>query len=222
MRLWSTAVAVALALAFGAAPAQADPFAYITSTPENPFRAGEILQYEVGAKGALSPKNPATVATDIRPGVVVVSPDGKSAYVTGYRPLLPCTPPFCGGHTLPPGYVAQFDVGAGGTLSPKSPPTVAAANFPHAEAVNPDGKSLYVAEDYNPGGTSFLQYDVGPGGTLSLKSPPTNMYFDYLGAIAVTPAPVPTRREQCKNGGWRNFAQFRNQGSCVSFVETHP
>jgi hypothetical protein len=26
--------------------------------------------------------------------------------------------------------------------------------------------------------------------------------------------------EQCKNGGWRNFPQFRNQGDCVSFVET--
>jgi hypothetical protein len=23
----------------------------------------------------------------------------------------------------------------------------------------------------------------------------------------------------CKNGGWRNFSQFKNQGDCVSFVE---
>ena len=28
-----------------------------------------------------------------------------------------------------------------------------------------------------------------------------------------------TSKSQCKNGGWRNFPQFRNQGQCVSFVE---
>jgi probable HAF family extracellular repeat protein len=33
------------------------------------------------------------------------------------------------------------------------------------------------------------------------------------------PGPTsPTSKEQCKNGGWRNFPQFRNQGDCVSFV----
>lgn len=34
------------------------------------------------------------------------------------------------------------------------------------------------------------------------------------------PAPSnPTSREQCKNGGWQAFG-FKNQGQCVSFVET--
>ncbi len=33
------------------------------------------------------------------------------------------------------------------------------------------------------------------------------------------PPPVPTSREQCKDGGFANFG-FRNQGQCVSFVET--
>jgi hypothetical protein len=31
---------------------------------------------------------------------------------------------------------------------------------------------------------------------------------------------VPTSKDQCKKGGWRNYPQFKNQGECVSFVET--
>jgi len=33
---------------------------------------------------------------------------------------------------------------------------------------------------------------------------------------------LPTTKEQCKNGGWRNFGtSFKNQGDCVSFVATN-
>jgi hypothetical protein len=31
----------------------------------------------------------------------------------------------------------------------------------------------------------------------------------------------PTSKEQCTNGGWRNFTGFKNQGDCVSWVATH-
>ena len=35
------------------------------------------------------------------------------------------------------------------------------------------------------------------------------------------PPPVPTTKEQCKNGGWQNYGTtFKNQGDCVSFVAT--
>jgi hypothetical protein len=41
------------------------------------------------------------------------------------------------------------------------------------------------------------------------------------GRAVVFDAPlVPTSKGQCKNGGWLNFPQFKNQGDCVSFVET--
>ncbi len=33
----------------------------------------------------------------------------------------------------------------------------------------------------------------------------------------VAPGGPPTSKDQCKNGGWRNFG-FRNQGECMSFV----
>jgi hypothetical protein len=30
--------------------------------------------------------------------------------------------------------------------------------------------------------------------------------------------PFPTSKDQCKNGGWRNYPGFKNQGQCVAFV----
>lgn len=41
--------------------------------------------------------------------------------------------------------------------------------------------------------------------------------------LVVTCLPqLPTSKEQCKEGGWRDFAAFKNQGQCVAFVERRP
>jgi len=47
--------------------------------------------------------------------------------------------------------------------------------------------------------------------------------FTLSGTLTI-PSPVPTDKEQCKNGGWQDFVDdqgepFPNQGQCVSFVE---
>ena len=34
--------------------------------------------------------------------------------------------------------------------------------------------------------------------------------------------PVPSSKDQCKNGGWRNYPQFKNPGQCVVFVNHCP
>ena len=42
------------------------------------------------------------------------------------------------------------------------------------------------------------------------------------GGLVVVDAqpPLPTSKDQCKNGGWRQFgSMFKNQGQCVAFVE---
>jgi hypothetical protein len=46
--------------------------------------------------------------------------------------------------------------------------------------------------------------------------------FEDLYDLTVTDAtaPLPTSKDQCKNGGWRNFGVFKNQGDCVSYVAT--
>jgi lysophospholipase L1-like esterase len=34
------------------------------------------------------------------------------------------------------------------------------------------------------------------------------------------PLGLPTTKDQCNNGGWRDFSQFKNQGECIQFVNT--
>ena len=119
---------------------------------------GTIYQYDVGADGALSPKNPASVTVspaDAFLTQVAVSPDGRSVYATNW-----------GTSATNTNLVYQFDVGAGGILSPKSRPTVAAGERASSVAITPDGKSAYVA---NSASETVSQYAVGADGTLSLK-----------------------------------------------------
>jgi hypothetical protein len=35
------------------------------------------------------------------------------------------------------------------------------------------------------------------------------------------PPSLPTSKDQCKNGGWRTFPGFKNQGDCVSYIATN-
>src|SRR4051812_26759708 len=74
--------------------------------------------------------------------------------------------------------VAQYDVGAGGLLSPLSPFTVdTAGRFPRYVAISPDRKSVYVGNTGQlcdcPGDEpgSIAQHDVNSDGTLSPKTP---------------------------------------------------
>ena len=115
--------------------------------------------------------------------------------------------------------VSQYDVGAGGALSPKSPATVATGVAPQGVAVSPDGGSVYVA---NESRDTVSQFDVGAGGALSPKSPATVATGAGSYGVAVSPAQVPASKDQCKNGGWRNFPQFKNQGQCIAFVNRGP
>ena len=47
--------------------------------------------------------------------------------------------------------------------------------------------------------------------------------FIVSGNLTVVDAqPFPTSKDQCKNGGWRNFPAFKNEGQCVKFVQHGP
>ena len=53
--------------------------------------------------------------------------------------------------------------------------------------------------------------------TAGTATSPAN--FGYI--VVADVHPVPTSKDQCKNGGWRNYgSQFKNQGSLRSFVAT--
>jgi Lactonase, 7-bladed beta-propeller len=99
----------------------------------------------------------AAVASGIGPIGVAVSPDGNNVYVPN-RQL---------------GAVWQYDVGAGGALSPQSPATVATGPNAFDVAVSPDGDSAYVTNQDSDTlyRDTVSQYDVDHGG-LSPKFPP--------------------------------------------------
>jgi DNA-binding beta-propeller fold protein YncE len=164
---------------------------------------GTVFQFTVGADGTLTAKSPPSVPAPTHPTGLVVSPDGHSVYVSNAA-----------------GTILQYTVQADGTLTPKSPPSVAAGTGPGAPAISADGKSLYAP---NQGDGMVLQYTVQADGTLTPKSPPSVAAGSGPHEIAITPtAGMPTSNEQCKNGGWRNFPQFKNQGQCIAFVNHGP
>jgi hypothetical protein len=65
-------------------------------------------------------------------------------------------------------------------------------------------------------------FSVG-GQTPGETSPPSYLYGFSGGPNGTQQLIVtclPTTKEECKNGGWRTFGVFKNQGDCVSFVAT--
>ena len=139
-----------------------------------------------------------------------MSPDGRSVYVSDN----------VGGDT-----VSQYDVGAGGALSPKSPATVRRRRRPGRGGGEPGRPERLrrqlrqVQHAFTSGSVS--QYDVAAGGALSPKSPATVLAGAGSRDVVVSPpARVPSTKAQCKDGGWRAFPQFKNQGDCVSYVAT--
>ena len=51
--------------------------------------------------------------------------------------------------------------------------------------------------------------------------PPVSIAEVIEGDISIVDAPpLPTTQDQCKNGGWKTYGVFKNQGDCVSFVAT--
>jgi hypothetical protein len=63
-------------------------------------------------------------------------------------------------------------------------------------------------------------------GDISLCSTAQPVVFTPVesGDLTVHDAvPLPTSKDQCKRGGWRNFGtRFKNEGQCVAFVQRRP
>ena len=66
--------------------------------------------------------------------------------------------------------VSQYGIGATGTLTPLSPPTVSTGNIASSVTVDPSGHTIYVA---NQGSDTVWQYSIGATGTLTPLNPPT-------------------------------------------------
>ncbi|HEX5980465.1 MAG TPA: PKD domain-containing protein [Thermoleophilaceae bacterium] len=80
------------------------------------------------------------------------------------------------------GEIAQFAVGADGTLTPLDP-SLAPAHKPRRLAMTPSGADLYATAD-----DGVLQFDVDADGRLTPKEPPVVYAGDEPHSIAVHPA----------------------------------
>jgi DNA-binding beta-propeller fold protein YncE len=164
------------------------------------FQGASMSQFDVGAGGGLTAKTPATIdLPGAFPRIIGITPDGRHVYVTDVD------------HG-----VLRFGVTASGGLVPQG--LTPAGEIPDGLALSRDGRSLYVANQLDD---NVSQFDIGGSGALTPKSPPTVVAGRFPSGVAIgTPRPI--TKDECKNGGWRKFEVFKNQGACVSFVAHQP
>jgi hypothetical protein len=129
--------------------------------------------------------------------------------------------------------------GAAGTpglyrIDPANGRATFVAPIPASPGATPSGGvvSLQFACDGTLYGGSATGLGQADGGRLVTIDPVTGAaafvgtasateFGNSLGALAFgDPHCLPTRKEECKDGGWRRFGVFKNQGDCVSFVAT--
>ena len=90
--------------------------------------------------------------------------------------------------------------------------------------IGPEGY-LFVVVDNSATGTPDLFGLLFPAPAAAPTTCPFNLdvflQSALSGDLVVHEArPSPTFKDQCKNGGWRNYGVFWNQGDCVSYVAT--
>jgi hypothetical protein len=116
--------------------------------------------------------------------------------------------------------------------------TVGVTGFPPNTQFTGTLSYEYINPPVNPDGSYSTGGSVGPAtfttdangefigflGTVGVKTIFTwTVDSPFLGgtvtkSLTVTCESKPTTKEQCKNDGWRNFPQFKNQGQCIAFV----
>jgi YVTN family beta-propeller protein len=94
--------------------------------------------------------------------------------------------------------------------------TVAVGRSPTVVAITPDGTRAYV--------TNFNSESISVIDTAKNTVVATLEGGFYPWGVAITPGiGPPTNKSKCKKGGWQAFTiprKSKNQGDCVSFVNT--
>jgi hypothetical protein len=80
------------------------------------------------------------------------------------------------------------------------------------------GAAPYTATIHTPSG-NFHDEGVSALSLSMTGSAATLAHETYTSSLTQPVLIVPTHKDQCKDGGWKNYPQFKNQGQCVSFVE---
>jgi hypothetical protein len=91
--------------------------------------------------------------------------------------------------------------------------------------LGPLGQFVYDVEDNGVGGQDQLGVQRVLAAPTQCPAPSSLISGavvtdgDYIVHDAM---PLPTTKDQCKNGGWHNYPQFKNQGQCIAFVNHGP
>ena len=128
----------------------------------------------------------------------------------------------------------------GAAASPNFPTTAGAAQTTHAGVfdafvtkLDASGSGL-VFSTYLGGSNADFGFDIAVDnagsayvtGTAESTDFPTTAgaaqttLAGFSDAFVAKIATLPTSQDECKNGGWKTFGVFKNQGDCVSFVAT--
>jgi YVTN family beta-propeller protein len=125
-----------------------------------------IFAYAVEAgTGRLHPAG--IQSTGLAPQGIVIDAIGRHAYTANND-----------------GTVSQFALGDDGTITPLSPPSVAAGSTPSAIAIDPANRHVYVT---NLLGKTISQYAVAPDGRLSALTPATVACGQNPSGIVIDP-----------------------------------
>jgi hypothetical protein len=99
---------------------------------------------------------------------------------------------------------------------------VAVFNISIGVSLLPPLLTLRATDNSGSGAPDLLELFSAEGRSPSDCSPPTQLLQRgsvLTGDIVVVDVPpLPTSKEQCKSGGWRNFPGFKNEGGCIKFV----
>jgi hypothetical protein len=68
---------------------------------------------------------------------------------------------------------------------------------------------------YRDSGTASAQDALFQGNGIADHLTFSETFLTSNGVVPVAPATA----DECKNGGWQNYPQFKNQGQCVSYVQ---
>jgi hypothetical protein len=71
-----------------------------------------------------------------------------------------------------------------------------------------------------PPGIGATTVDVYTDSNLNGRVDPGEPLIETINAPDPCAPPLPTAKDQCRNGGWRSYGVFENQGDCVSFLAT--
>jgi hypothetical protein len=100
------------------------------------------------------------------------------------------------------------------SYTPTSPQTGNLPGVSHYTEVAVTEGSVNLAQAAAP--NRGVEVAQGTTGTVAGEGAPDNNRRKFP-----TCSPAPVSVDQCKNGGWKQFNCFKNQGQCISYVHQH-